>query len=109
MHFWKWGVADPNCIGKGKGTDHVVMTGYGCISACLGMVLPAKSHHLMEQLDSVLLMYRWWHNQVLKEFRDVLKEVVADANEKEEVTSGQVIEIHFHVEGEYSCGDLEVN
>ena len=43
---------------------------------------------------------------MLEEFRDVLKEVVADANEQEDVISGQVIEIHFHEEGEYSCGDL---
>ena len=50
--------------------------------------------------------YTWWHNQVLEDFRDVLKEVVADANEKEDVTSRQDTEIHFHEEGEYLCGDL---
>ena len=32
-------------------------------------------------------MYTCWHNQVLKEFRDVLKEDVADAYEKKDTTS----------------------
>ena len=54
VHFQKWGVAEPNCMGKGKDTDHVVVTGYGCISACLGLGLPGKHHHPMELLGSVL-------------------------------------------------------
>ena len=48
--FLRGGVADLSCIGKDKGTVHVVVTAHGCISACLGLVLPFKCHHLMEPL-----------------------------------------------------------
>ena len=69
---------------------------------------PGTLKHILSACPKSLAsgMYTWQHNQVLEEFRDVLKEVVVDANEKVGVTSGQVTKIHFHEEGEYSCGDL---
>ena len=40
--FLEQDVADPSCMGKDKGTGHVVGTVHGCISACLGLVHPSK-------------------------------------------------------------------
>ena len=56
-------VANPNCMGKDKGTVYVAVTGYGCINACLELVLPAKHHYPMELLEifllPLLLLYHW--------------------------------------------------
>ena len=56
MHILEWGVADPSCMGKGKGTGHALVTVHGCRSACLGLVPPSKHHCLMEMLGSVHLL-----------------------------------------------------
>ena len=37
------GMVDPSCMGSGRGTGHEVVTVHGCISACLGLVLPSKT------------------------------------------------------------------
>ena len=54
VHNLELGVANPSCMGKGKGTDHVVNV-HECISTCLELVLPFKLHHSVKLLGSVLL------------------------------------------------------
>ena len=58
------GLADPSCMGKGKGRGHVVVNVHGCISVCPELVLPSKCHHPMELLGSVLL-WSWWGGKPL--------------------------------------------
>ena len=40
VHILEQDVADPSCMGKDKGKDHVVMNVHGCISACPALVHP---------------------------------------------------------------------
>ena len=60
VHNLEWGVVDPSCMGKDKGTGYVVNV-HGCISACLELGIPSKHHHLMELLGSVLGSVKWQH------------------------------------------------
>ena len=58
MCILEQGVADPSCMGKGKGTVHVVVNVHGYISACSVLVHPSKHHHPMELLGSHPLLHR---------------------------------------------------
>ena len=55
-HLLEWGVADSNCMGMGKGTDHVVSF-HGYISASLEQVIPSRYCHPVKLSGSVLLCH----------------------------------------------------